>query len=130
MGSFKIMLLAVIMCIGIATNASARVQSQTHKNLPDQQKSLKNNNNKFETLTKIKESSENKKRTLLGDNLMKVPGEDDEDNFEEGSGDTKKIKDPSDWKDDDDDYYYDDEDYEEDDDEDVYDDEVCILYRI
>jgi hypothetical protein len=95
------------------------VQSQTYKN---QQKPLTDNNNKFETLPKIKESSENKKRTFLGDNLLKVQGEDDEDVFAEGSGDTNKIKDPSDWKDDDDDYYYDEED-DYDDDDDVYDDE-------
>jgi hypothetical protein len=110
MGSFKIILLAVIMCIGIATDANARVQ-----------KLSKNNNNKFETLPKIQESSENKKRTLLDENLMKVPGEDDED--AEGSGDTKHIKDPSEWADEYDDDYLDEEDYEEDDDEDIYEDE-------
>ena len=79
MGTLRIFLLSAIICIGVITNASARVQSQTYKNLSSQQKSTKETDNRFETLPKIKESSEKEKRTLLGENLKKVPGEDDED---------------------------------------------------
>jgi len=114
--------LTVIFFVGIVTNVSARVQtrSQTAQNLPSVEKPSKDDNDTFETLKKLKGSSDSKKRTLLGEDLMKVADEDAEDLSEEGSGDLINEKD-------DDEYYLDDEDYEDDedydDDEDIYDDE-------
>merc|ERR1712001_676085 len=87
---------------------------------PSVEKPSKDDNDTFETLKKLKGSSDSKKRTLLGEDLMKVADEDAEDLSEEGSGNLINEKD-------DDEYYLDDEDYEDDedydDDEDVYDDE-------
>lgn len=119
------MLLTVLFCAHLATHVSARVQGQKDQNLLNEKESSKQNNDKFETLSKMQGSSENKKRTLLGENLMEVPDQDDEDISGEGSGDAKNEKVSSELKekDDDDDYYLDEEDYEDDDDEDIYDDE-------
>merc|ERR1712001_55275 len=87
---------------------------------PSVEKPSKDDNDTFETLKKLKGSSDSKKRTLLGEDLMKVVDEDAEDLSEEGSGDLINEKD-------DDEYYLDDEDYEDDedydDDDDIYDDE-------
>merc|ERR1711902_454415 len=87
------------------------------------------NSDTFETLKKLKGSSDSKKRTLLGEDLMKVADEDAEDLSEEGSGDLINEKDDDDDEDyDDDEDIYDDEDEEysgddEYDDEDDYDEE-------
>ena len=127
MGSLRLFLLTVIFFVGIVTNVSARVQtrSQTAQNLPSVEKPSKDDSDTFETLKKLKGSSDSKKRTLLGEDLMKVADEDAEDLSEEGSGDLINEKD-------DDEYYLDDEDYEDDedydDDEDIYDDEVKINF--
>ena len=126
MGSLKLILLTVIFCVGLTCNVRARVQTRGQKaqNLLNEKEAAKQNNDKFETLSKMQGSSDTKKRTLLGENLMEIPDEDDEDISGEGSGDAKNEKDSSELKekDDDDDYYLDEEDYE--DDEDIYDDEV------
>lgn len=123
MGSLKLMLLTVIFCVGLTCNVSARVQTRGQKaqNLLNEKESAKQNNDKFETLPKMQGSSDTKKRTLLGENLMEV-SDDDDDTSAEGSGDMKNENDSSELKEDeDDDYDPDDEDYE--DDEDIYDDE-------
>lgn len=126
MGSLKLLLLAVIFCVSLTSDVSARVQTRGQKvqNILNEKESSKENNDKFETLSKLHGSSDTKKRTLLGENLMKVSEEDDEDISDEGSGDLPKEKDSAELKEnDDDDDYLDDEDYEDDDDEDIYDDE-------
>jgi len=111
--------ISLVLCMGIVLAANVRAAVQSRK---------EHKNNIFETLPKMEKSSENKKRTLLGDNLMKVTGEDDEDITKEGSGEAlrdafKKSKIKKDWKDDEDNYDYDDSYDEDDDDSDVYDDE-------
>jgi len=122
MANVKLTFVTVVLCLSYVMTASARVQGEKLQNLPNEHKSTKDNNDKFEVLPKLGGSSDNKKRTLLGENLMKVSSEDDEDISVEGSGDLKDEKDP-DWIPKDDDYYLDEEDYEDDDDEDIYDDE-------
>ena len=126
MASLKFTFLTFIFCLAIVMTVRARVQGEILQNLPSEHKPTKDNNDKFETLPKMRGSSDNKKRTLLGENMMKVSEEDDEDISEEGSGDLKDVKDPVFSKDEDDDYYLDEEDYEDDEDEDIYDDEVSI----
>jgi len=123
MGSLKTLLLTFIFCVSLGANVSARVQGQKVENILSEKDSSKQNNDKFETLSKMPGSSENKKRTLLDENLMEVSDEDDEDISSEGSGESKNEKDSQELieNDDDDDYYLDEEDYE--DDEDIYDDE-------
>ena len=123
MGSLRLFLLTIILCVGVVTNVSARVQTrgQRAKNIASVEEPSKGDDDTFETLTKLKGSSDSKKRTLLGENLMKVTDEDNEDLSEEGSGELINEKEK------DDEYYLDDEDYEDDedydDDEDVYDDD-------
>ena len=127
MGSLKLILLTVIFCVGLTCNVSARVQTRGQKaqNLLNEKEAAKQNNDKFETLSKMQGSSDTKKRTLLGENLMEVSDDDDEDTSAEGSGDMTNEKDSSELKEDeDDDYDLEDEDYE--DDEDIYDDEVRL----
>ena len=127
MGSLKLLLLTIVFCISLANNVSARVQGQKVQNLLNEKEPSKENNDKFETLSKMQGSSDTKKRTLLGENLMQVSDEDDEDISNEGSGEKTNEKDSSELKEnDDDDDYLDEEDYEDDDDEDIYDDEVEI----
>jgi len=123
MASLKFTFLTFIFCLAIVMTVRARVQGEILQNLPSEHKPTKDSNDKFETLPKMRGSSDNKKRTLLGENMMKVSEEDDEDISEEGSGDLKDVKDPVFSKDEDDDYYLDEEDYEDDEDEDIYDDE-------
>ena len=124
MASLRLFVLTIVLFVGIVTNVEARVQtrSQTAQNLASVKELSKDDSDTFETLTKLKGSSDSKKRTLLGENLMKVQDEDAEEMSEEGSGDLIKEKDE------DDEFYLDDEDYEDDedydDDEDIYDDEV------
>lgn len=123
MASLRLFVLTIVLFVGIVINVEARVQtrSQTAQNLASVKEPSKDDSDTFETLTKLKGSSDSKKRTLLGENLMKVQDEDAEEMSEEGSGDLIKEKDE------DDEYYLDDEDYEDDedydDDEDIYDDE-------
>ena len=119
--------MAIALLVGIVTNVEARVQtrSQTAQNLAQSvEKPSKDDADTFETLTKLKGSSNSKKRTLLGENLEKVQDEDAEESSEEGSGDLIKEKVE------DDEYYFDDEDDEDEedyeDDEDIYDDEVMM----
>jgi hypothetical protein len=96
-----------------------QTRGQRAKNLPSVEEPSKGDDDTFETLTKLKGSSDSKTRKLLEENLMK--DEDDEDLSEEGSGELINEKGEND------EYYLDDEDYEDDedydDDEDVYDDE-------
>merc|ERR1712001_211319 len=93
---------------------------------PSVEKPSKDDNDTFETLKKLKGSSDSKKRTLLGEDLMKVADEDAEDLSEEGSGDLINEKDDDDYDDDEDIYDDEDEEYSGDDeydDEDDYDDD-------
>ena len=122
MGHLKIILLGACLCIGLATSVSARVQTRSQTKLSE------NDPDKFQTLPKIDESSEHKRRTLLDEDFKEIPNEDDEDLISEGSGEAPKEKDGNELDDDDEDYYLDEEDYE--DDEDIYDDEVGIVTRI
>ena len=122
MGRLKIILLVACVCIGLATSVSARVQTRSKTKLSE------NDPDKFQTLPKIDESSEHKRRTLLGEDFKKIPNEDDEDLIQEGSGQIPREKDSNVLEDDDEDYYLDEEDYE--DDEDIYDDEVGVIMGI
>ena len=122
MGCLKITLLAACMCIGLSTSVSARVQTRSQTKLSE------NDPDKFQTLPKIDESSEHKRRTLLDEDFKDVPNEDDEDLIPEGSGQVPREKDDNELDDDDEDYYLDEEDYE--DDKDIYDDEVGVLIGI
>jgi len=124
MASLRLIVVVIVLFVGIVTNVEARVQtrSQTAQNLAQSvEKPSKDGADTFETLTKLKGSSNSKKRTLLGENLEKVHDEDAEELSEEGSGDLIKEKVE------DDEYYFDDEDDEDEedyeDDEDIYDDE-------
>ena len=128
MASLRLFVLTIVLLVGIVINVEARVEtrSQRAQRLASVEKPSKDDSDTFETLTKLKGSSDSKKRTLLGENLMKVQDDDAEEMSEEGSGDLIKEKDE------DDEYYLDDEDYEDDedydDDEDIYDDEVRLDY--
>jgi hypothetical protein len=62
MGSLKLMLLTVLFCAHLATHVSARVQGQKDQNLLNEKESSKQNNDKFETLSKMQGSSENRKQ--------------------------------------------------------------------
>merc|ERR1712158_199966 len=121
----KFVVVTAIMYLSVST--SAPVLGKKVPNLPEETNTLKDNNDKFETLPKLQGSSETKSRTLLDENLMNVTEEDDEDLAVEGSGEDQLAKDKKESKLDednyldDDDYYDDDE--EEEDDEDIYDDE-------
>merc|ERR1712158_266409 len=114
----KFVVVTAIMYLSVST--SAPVLGKKVPNLPEETNTLKDNNDKFETLPKLQGSSETKSRTLLDENLMNVTEEDDEDLAVEGSGENQLAKDKKesnldedysgDYPDDDEDYDYDDED--------------------
>ena len=115
----------------LSVSTSAPVLGKKVASLPQETNTLKDNNDKFETLPKLQGSSETKSRTLLDENLMNVTEEDDEDLAVEGSGEERLAKDKKESNLEEDDDYLDDDDYyddEEEDDEDIYDDEVKILF--
>ena len=129
MGSLKFVVVTAILYLSVST--SAPVLGKKVPNLPEGTNTIKDNNDKFETLPKLQGSSETKSRTLLDENLMNVKEEDDEDLAVEGSGEDQLAKDKKESNLDEDDEYLDDDDYYDDDeeehDEDIYDDEVKIF---
>ena len=128
MGALKLVVVTAILYLSVST--SAPVLGKKVASLPQETNTLKDNNDKFETLPKLQGSSETKSRTLLDENLMNVTEEDDEDLAVEGSGEERLAKDKKESNLEEDDDYLDDDDYyddDEEDDEDIYDDEVNIF---
>merc|ERR1719150_2609259 len=124
MGSLKLVVVTAILYLSVST--SAPVLGKKVASLPQETNTLKDNNDKFETLPKLQGSSETKSRTLLDENLMNVTEEDDEDLAVEGSGEERLAKDKKEKNLEEDDDYLDDDDYyddDEEDDEDIYDED-------